>query len=207
MTDQKDLPPPHKLTVVDLRRMNLPEEFWRANLAQAHPTAQKYVRNYWSSGERLESNGVGLLLEGGEGVGKTALASILLKKARCDFKSCYFTRLGELRDNLRSEAMFDADQTVLARLQEVDVLVLDGLNAAYFTGWPFNLADAVDLIASRGSRMKVTHVTTSSWRALMDARAKIPDELGRYLVPLKVEGENRRTKALSALSKIIKGEG
>lgn len=197
-----DRPTSHRLTATDLRRMNLPEEYWNARLVQSPEPLQKFIKNYW---DKIHAPNVGLLFHGNEGVGKTAGAALLLKKARSEFRSCYFTRVSELRENLRSEAMFDSDVTVMSRVQDVEVLVLDGLNESYFTGWPFNLGDAFDLIASRGSRGKVTHVTTSSWKALATQRS-VRDELGQYLVPLHVQGENRRRTRGAALEKLLTGE-
>jgi DNA replication protein DnaC len=193
----------HTITPIDLRRMNVPEDYWGVSLDKCDPELRSALLNYWKHSDTLEKRGSGLSLNGGNGVGKTSAAVMLLKKARAEYRTCFFIRVGELRVALKANASFDADMSMAERIREVDVLVLDDFGSAHIQGYPFNLDDMVDLVSSRGSRHRVTHLTTGVWSELSAVSGNLSEKLGSYLIPVSVVGTNRRLAQLKQASALV----
>lgn len=190
----------HPLTVTDLRRMNVPEEFWRVTYAAATPSVQGVLKNYLRNFDEFMGEGAGLYLWGPPGVGKTAAAVVLLKAARERFKTGYFIRASELRDAIRLQHDFDADQSVMERVREVDVLVLDSFGESDLKLPYLKLEELMDLVAGRGQRRKVTLLTTTMPQKVVVKHGPFFETVGPYLVPTEVTGEDRRAKKMDLLA-------
>lgn len=190
----------HPLTSSDLRRMNVPDEFWRVSYAEATPSVQGVLKNYLREFDEFISEGAGLYLWGPPGVGKTAAAVVLLKAARERFKTGYFIRASELRDAIRLQHDFDTDQSVMGRVREVDVLVLDSFGESDLKLPYLKLEELMDLVASRGQRRRVTLLTTTMPVTVVMKHGPFFETIGPYLVPTEVTGEDRRAKKMDLLA-------
>ena len=195
----------HTLTANDLQRMNVPEQFWKATVPEATESVRPVIQNFIENFKLLFAQGAGIYLSGAPGVGKTSAAVVLLKAARARFKSGYFARVAELRDAIRLQHDFDADQTVLSRAREVDMLVVDAFSEVDFKLPYFKLEDLMDLVAQRGQRQRVTVVTTTLAESdVRDASPQFFETVGAYLMPFKIkETENRRTAKKVELAKLV----
>lgn len=167
-----------KLTAKDCERLNIPEEFWRAKVAGVQESVRPLVVNYCSKIEANVVKPAGLILSGEAGVGKTAIASIILKEARCHGHTGYFIPIWELRECIRSKVQFDADQSVFERCRSVNLLVLDDFAEEQIDDYTFGLRHLTDLILHRTSHNKATIITS-----------KMPDhrliELEDFLIRVK----------------------
>lgn len=177
-----------KLTDNDLDRMNLPATFWRSQLAKVAPEAREVFTRYIGSIDKWMAKGVGFLLLGESGTGKTSAAAVLAKAAKARGKSAYFTRIGELRDAMKKDTMFSDDMSVHDRCKTVDFLVLDDLNLEDATLPYLNAVGLTDLVLSRGERYRTT-VVTSPCETLQERFPRLFSSAANYLVPVEITGE------------------
>lgn len=183
-----------KLVPEDFLRMNLPEKFWYARLNQIHASVLEEVTRYVEQVDRMIVRGIGLLICGNVGVGKTGAAAVVAKAARSRGHPTYFTRILDLRDSMRARETFD-DNPIFERCREVDFLVLDHLELEDATAPYIDNRVLTELISQRGERHRSTVLTT---------RAKVPqmkntfkgmlETTGPYLVPISMIGEDRRVQ-------------
>lgn len=190
----------HPLVPDDLRRMNVPQEFWRVTVPAATESVQVPLRNYLAHFDEFVAKGAGMFLWGEPGRGKTGAAVALLKAARERFKTCFFVRAGEFREALQHQHDFDADTSILDRVRDVEVLVIDSYSVTDLKLPYLKLEDLMERIAARGSHRKVTFVTsTLTPQALMQA-GPFFETVGTYLVPVAVTGKNRRAEIQATLA-------
>jgi DNA replication protein DnaC len=202
----KKNPQKHRLDKGDLKRMNVPEEFWPASLGHVTPSVRKEMGNYERHLKTFEAAGSGLYLYGKPGVGKTGAAVTLLKFVRERYRSGYFIKVCELREAMRYQHDFDFDETISTRVRTVDFLVLDALTEHDLTLPYFNIDDMIALVAQRGEAHKPTIVTSTLEPSLMAfAKADFFATVGKFLVVQEVTGENRRVEDRKQLSKLLKG--
>lgn len=189
----------------DLERMGLPEEFWRVRLDGSPAAAAALVANYVARLVPLFERGVGLILRGPRGAGKTALASIIAREARVIGFPVYFTTVWDLRDAVRARTPFDLEQSVLDRARSVDLLVLDGLRTEDGPETFFGRRAIEELLASRASRERPTVVTTSLQHRELDDPAgpwRPLVQTGR-LVTIAVDGPDLRAAQHEALKRAL----
>lgn len=187
------------LTAEDLRRMRVPGRFWDASLgeicAEGDPSPQEIARRYMAKLDEMVRRGIGLLLWGPNGRGKTCMAVVIGKEARRRGYTVLFGRASELKSMVIERAVFDADQSMWARMLSVDLLIVDDLGKGTqdSTGFGARLID--DLLRQRASERKVTILTTN-----MSPRDQMPQELKQStmhtlkecVVPVHVAGPDRR---------------
>ena len=197
------------LTTDDLKWMNIPSEFWSAKLSEidedakvksrtgkkypARATFVKYIRRI----KEMKKANVGLLITGEPGIGKTAIATMILMAARQHKYTGFFAMIWELRECIRSRISFDHATSVLDRCREVDFLILDGLSEEDAWGRQFNLTDIERLITYRGQRGRVTivtsRITAKEWKN--DARMKrFYAGSASYLTPLLFDVGDKKPK-------------
>jgi DNA replication protein DnaC len=119
---------PRKLTHDDFVRMNLPRDFWPATSDKISDSARPSVRQYGSKIKDMLKEGLGFVLIGGPGVGKTGIAAVLAKTAKCYGCSVFFVTVSDLREMIRAHIDYD-DRSILERCKAVDLLILDNLKA------------------------------------------------------------------------------
>lgn len=192
-----------KLTEDDLRRMNLPEDYWRVKIQSVSDKVRPTIENYLTRFEEMAEKGVGLILFGSAGVGKTGIACLVAKEARKRGFTGYFTTVYELREALRARIGFDEEQSVLERCREVDLLVLDGLAEEDLSELYVNLRSVQDLLAYRGSKLRVSILTTRLPRSHSKLQTFF-EGLAAHMVPLHVDGPDMRKKQSEQLAALVK---
>ena len=173
MTTTKKLQPSsdivrRPLTRSILERMRLPNKFWASEYGRINPGVHlRYVNRYLSKIEEVKRAGYIFILWGENGVGKTAIASILLKEARWKgFPGFFITSQQYMAENFLG-SMFDDSLTVSERCRTVDFLVLDDIGKE-----AVGVNDKKDgrgvvsryyeeLIRDRHSHMRPTIITTN----------------------------------------------
>jgi len=197
-----------RLIKADMERMHLPEEYWTAKVDSAPESVREPLVRYLMGIDAMMAKGVGLLLFGNRGVGKTAISAIVAKEARCRSYTVLFMRLWEFREMLRSKVLFDSNTTMMDRAREVDVLVVDDLRVADATERFFSLTEVQQLIKSRGSKRKVTVVTSrTTVKGLREAPLDgLFDASAGTLVPMLVEGPDLYRIRSEEMTKAVFGE-
>lgn len=155
---------PIVLVPEDLDFMNLPREFWRFKASDIRDEdVRKKIERCTAPGKihDMADKGIGMLISGESGVGKTAIASVVAKEARKNNYTVYFQSVWDLRESVRSRIMFDEGTSILDRAKDVDFLVLDGLTEEDKDERMFlSLQEIERLVLHRGQRGRVTLVTT-----------------------------------------------
>ena len=188
---------------IDLERMNLPEDLWEVKLQCVSDGARTPTKSYLRRIDEAVTNGAGLVVYGGQGVGKTAIAALIAKEARSRGYTALFSRVWELREMIRSRVDYDADSSMAERARAVDVLVLDDLRSEDANEKFFTLSEVVQLVRYRASRRKVTVITT---RMMPSDLSKAPmDAISDMLLQFPVEGPDLRKARKRELEQSILG--
>ena len=151
-----------KLTVGDLRRANVPERYWDSSLKivpdklEHREKMRKYVENL----PEMLGKGVGLYLWSDEnGTGKTSLSAIVVKEALRYGRTAFFEESSRLKTRLVNKEAFEEGTSVEARIEMVDLLVLDDIGKEYRTnsGYAENLIET--LVRNRVQKVRTTIMT------------------------------------------------
>lgn len=128
-----------KLSREQLERMNIGRRYWPAEIAEIpespHRTVlERYVRKI----AEMRREGQGLFLWGPNSRGKTYGAAAVLKEAVCQRYTAYAVLTNVLKSAYIDGARFDADQTIVQRVESVDFLLIEDLGKEYSgrgSGW------------------------------------------------------------------------
>jgi DNA replication protein DnaC len=186
--------------------MNVPEDLWRVKIdgvpESVRPVVEKYLLNF----RTMAARGAGLVLGGQSGVGKSAIAALILKEARSLGYTSYFGVIWEVRECVRNRVMFDDSMTVLDRCREVDVLVLDGVKVEDAAERAFSLREIEDLLSVRCLRKRVSIITTRlSDKDYLNKTGSLALTVRGSMMYLKVEGPDKREQQDQDLCKVILG--
>lgn len=195
------------LTGSDMRRMRIPKRYWSvtfddiSNAKVEGTSAKDITRDYVLAANENIANGVGLLLWGPNGTGKTSMAVVIAKEMRRRFHAVLFVQASALRGSVISNEMFDESETLWQRACNVAVLVVDDLGKGTQdkTGFGERMID--DLIRARNSSQLITIITTNmavkgDKNALSTAlKASTIHSLKEHVVPVRVAGRDKRVKA------------
>lgn len=200
-----------KLGPIDYRRSGLPELYWNARLDCVPERVRPVIARYVAHLGEMMKRPAGLLLTGPSGVGKTSIAAIILKAARAQIPkgyTAYFTSCWELREAIKNRSSYDEEQTVLDRVREVDLLILDGLRADDAKD-PYHLTPRVmeEIILTRGAQRRPTLLTTSlTRRDLTETYTSLLTATADVLVTLEVVGASQREAQARQLRSEILGK-
>lgn len=148
----------------------------------ANPDAVEVIHHYLATAESYVSNGFGIVMYGSQGTGKTALATLLLKRLLGDGYDGYFTTFNAMIDIFTS-GWHDRDDKAWfhRRIKNAGVLVLDdpGKEMKGRAALPESLLDEV--IRSRVSGLRPTIITTNDDMQAFGVR------YGKYVMSLLQE--------------------
>ena len=192
-----------KLTKEDLERMNLPPAFWRAKVETVPEAVNPQVVAYLAKLETVVAKAAGLLITGASGVGKTGIASLVLKEARACGYTGFFIPVWEFRESIRAKLQFDNDVTIYARAKEVDFLILDGLEKEDLKDPYFGTKHLGDLISLRGANNKITIVTTALDPEFLAELDGFLPKIKGCMVLFPVEGPDLRQEQQAAIAEEV----
>jgi DNA replication protein DnaC len=185
--------------------MNLPEDLWRAKLQEVQSPAKAAVENYLTRFEVMAQKGAGLWLRGPAGVGKSAIAALVAKEARALGFTAYYTTVFDLREAVRNKQMYDESLSVADRCRDADVLVLDNFLQADVSDMFVNLRYIEELLVGRGSRLKITVLTSRLSPPDLKDHSAFVSAVEGYLVGISVSGEDLRKKRGQELKAAVLG--
>lgn len=205
-----------KLTKDDLVRMRLPKRYWNVTCDRVSNKTtvesrgpRDILKNYVQNMEDMRARGIGILLWGANGTGKTSMAAIIAKEYRRRFNTVLFIEAASLKSLVVSKESFDEDETYWQRAMSVDVLVLDDLGKGTkdSTGFGERLID--ELIRTRNANQLVTIITTNA--VVQGKGEKIQDilkpstlhSLKEHVLAIYVEGEDMREESVSEILRIV----
>jgi len=169
--------------------LNLPKRFWNANLRNLGRILDKETLRrlfaYLKDFPEMFKEGLGLLLVGEPGVGKTYTVAAILKYLYSKYKvRGYFVDTKELSLKLRDSFNNGQHTKLVETLARVPILVLDDLGNETLTDWYREIL--VGLISKRYNDKKVTFVTTNYYPSyLVNLEEETPDMGGVKVVNKK----------------------
>jgi|LNFM01.1.fsa_nt_gb DNA replication protein DnaC len=184
------------LTEEHLAWMRVPMRFWEVKSGQIQESFRDLIRDYRSTLGQKMDDGVGLILWGPNGVGKTGAAVVVAKAAREAGASVLFITAESFRQATLDKEKFDDGLLVTDRAMGVDVLVLDDLGKEHSgeSSWAERLIE--NLIRVRAANKRVTIITTNMNPGQMEERYKrsMMEVLMEACVRIQADGESLREK-------------
>lgn len=197
------------LTEEDLVRMRLPERHWKASLSKVQEGGKGRPRDvlikYFKKIKKVHSEGVGLLLWGPNGTGKTAAAAVVGKTFRSYSLTVLFLEAASLSQVVISKIQFDAEMSLWDRAMTVDLLILDDLGKGGQDSTGFGLRKLDELLRWRASRYKITLVTTNMNLQTLAAEVKpsTMHVLKESMYPVLVDGVDHREEVKRSIARDI----
>ncbi len=164
--------------------------------------ATKYLANI----EEMLSKGVGLLLWGSNGIGKTSLSVVIGKEYRRRGQSLLFLEAAEIKGAVINSEMFDEEQTLWERAKTVEVLLIDDLGKGVQDSTGFGARVLDELIRHRNANKRVTFITTNMTLKAIEEELKSSTmhSLKECIYPMRISGEDLREAAKSEIGAILK---
>ena len=197
-----------KLTIGDVKRANLPERYWEASLSAIpdHLDYKHKIEKYLDNLVGMMEQGIGLYLWSAEqGTGKTSVSALIAKEALRYGKTVFFEESSRLKGMLINKEQFEEGTSIEARIEMVDLLVLDDIGKEYRTssGYAENVIET--LVRARVQKVKTTIMTGNVHPKDMK---NIYSEyfsalLKESVVPVNVTGHDFREARAKALSKLL----
>lgn len=142
-----------------------------ADMSAAEPGALTKVHSYIEHADAYVNAGVGLILYGGHGTGKTALSALLLKALLGRGHDGYFTTFGGLLDTFMSTYRDqDEKKWFYRRIKNAGVLVLDDLGKEHKQQTMLGKEAADSIGAKAGFKRYNTAVTDSTFDEVLRHR-------------------------------------
>ena len=191
----------------DLNRMGIPRELWGTKVQSVTESVRDLTRRYLVHIDKMVERGAGMYLFGGSGVGKSGIAALACKEACSALYSAYFISVWELRECIKIRILFEDDTSMFVRCKAVDVLVLDGLTEEDKKDYTFGARDLEELVAHRGSRRRVTIITSRmSLQELKKNFGALTEVMQGCLVNVHVEGKSLREAQSEELKRTVFGD-
>ncbi len=200
---------PRELTIKDLQRINLGRRYWDATLSQIPDSCgYKHSLTRWiGSIEENIQDGIGMLLFGEYGVGKTAGAAILCKAVVAHGGTALFCTGADLKRWTIDKPAFDEEQTYADRVRKVDLLAIDDPERGGDTAW--TKATVEETVRARTAANRATVIATN-----LVPGTSLNDFFGEGLMqilleavhPCKCEGKSWRQEKKAEIKARMEGE-
>jgi DNA replication protein DnaC len=190
----------------DVVMMGLPPRFWDAKFGgitaqlggDEGPLADRLAA-YFRNMDEHRRRGVGVMLMGANGVGKSMSAAVIGMEYRRRGETVLFCSAADVLDYKINETWYSDDTTYWEWIREVDVLILDDLGKGEAKGSGYTQIMWDQLLRHRHDHRRVTIITTN----VMDMedfdgvlKTSTLEVLKEAVLPLRVHGENRRDAAV-----------
>lgn len=200
------------LLEVDLLRMGLPRRLWKSrfdtipNGADEGKSPRDVVGEYIRRMDEMLGRGIGLLLWGEKGRGKSSASAVIAKEAKRRGATVLYIESETLVTSIRMRLMFDEIVLVEERARNVDLLVIDDFGKEYKDESGMNEKKLESLIRSRVSGEKTTILSSNLTIESLKVTYKetLVDVMGEAVVPVKFTGTNFRDDARKELVELLK---
>lgn len=155
-------PKPRRLKANDYAYIGLPPSAWHARLDFVPDSTKVRVRAYLDDRTNVMRTAKGLVIHGEPRSGKTCIAAGIAKTMFAYGYSVFYTHGVKIRDANRYHTKFDDEQTVLARCENVDLLVIDDFCALDATNPFYGTEQFKQLMKHRVDWLKPSIVVTSA---------------------------------------------
>lgn len=183
-----------------LDRAHVPPRFRHASLKGFHTDANHYevVTRYVKGLARVRRKGLGLLLYGANGRGKTYAAAVIVREASLAGYTCLFIQAADVKKVVVENAEFETTPygeriTYERRLEEVEFLVLEDVGKEYAAASGFSENYFESLLRRRVQACKPTIITTNlsleAFRERYDV--SITELVRESMYPFEVQGRGR----------------
>jgi DNA replication protein DnaC len=195
-----------ELTKDDLLRARVPKRYWTASMDGVQESVREVATKYLANIEEMLSKGVGLLLWGSNGIGKTSLSVVIGKEYRRRGQSLLFLEAAEIKGAVINSEMFDEEQTLWERAKTVEVLLIDDLGKGVQDSTGFGARVLDELIRHRNANKRVTFITTNMTLKAIEEELKSSTmhSLKECIYPMRISGEDLREAAKSEIGAILK---
>lgn len=191
---------PKKITVVELRRANIGEDYWGVDFSNysGPETALKRTVKYLKDLPDMKEQGLGILYAGPHGSGKTTLAMITMKYLIRAHWNVYCTSLGEIVERIQASWNQPKDDDwggdFIQRCRNADFLFIDDVGKEHRGASGFVQTVFDNLIRFRMQHRLPTFLTTNHTKDELEATygASIISLLEGKTVPVTVNGEDHR---------------
>ncbi len=206
LTLPRKLAEPKELTENILRSINIGQRYWEARVSDLSPEQMEAIYPYLSRFYEGLLSGVGLVLWGANGVGKSHIAALLCKEA-CRkygvytyFVSAVDLRLAFMNPKISScgEDSDEGGTPLLERATHTRLLVIDDLGKEYLADSGYVHSQLNALLRHRAKHKLTTVVTANSHPTdlVSDYGLSLVEALIESCFPVFIKGDNiRRIKA------------
>lgn len=203
---------PKGITETHLKLANIGQDYWDCDFLnyKGPKEAKTKVLKYLLSLDEMKEKGVGLLLVGPHGPGKTTLAMVALKYlARANW-NVYATSLGEVIEQIQkswSDRSSDSTDLFIERARSADFLLIDDVGKEHRGQSGFTERTFDNLVRYRVQHRLPTFLTTNHTKSeLLDVYGESAISLleGK-LIPITVNGGDfRRTEQKRDIRETLK---
>lgn len=180
-------------------RVRIPKMYW-GEKAEVGKIESDVVQKYVTELPQMVGEGLGLLLWGKHGSGKTAAACSILKELTKTRKLGLFVRFDWLATMYVENTRFDEYQSYVDRMHEVDLLVIDEL--IYDKSRIYTLGRVEQVLRYRTSEVKPTILTTNIPLSSLKSQATGLYEACREATyPVKMDGSDFRAERVREMTK------
>ena len=212
-----------KLTAEDMERARIPARHWGARFVDVSddvvvsPSGRRgeelspraFVRRYLEQLGEMWERGVGLILFGPNGTGKTSAAVVVAKEYRRRGFTVLFFEAADMKRTVVEREGFDEEQTLWERAREVDVLVLDDLGKGNTDSTGFGASLLDELVRTRCGSGLVTIITSNraprTWEDSLGVVASTVHALKECALPYQLAGRDHREEKSRELQRLMAG--
>lgn len=210
------------LDVEDLKRMQIPKRYWDVSFeripdeeGEGSSSTRSVVGKYLSNFHSMVESGIGLILHGPNGVGKSAASVVIAKEFRRRYKTVLFIEAASLKSVIANRESFDEDETYLERIIGVDLLVIDDLAKGVMDTKGFGSTIIDQIIRTRNAHKRATVITSNMaptyWGKPpeedgFELKQSTMDTLRECMIPVLVKGESQRGKDIDSIRKMLIGD-
>lgn len=202
----------------DLVRMGIPLRFWNSTVEKIPDddvgslSTKTAIINYMKNLEKMREAGVGLILWGDYGVGKTSASVVVAKEFRRCGHTVLFLDAASLKRHVISREQFDEDESYFDRIHSVDLLIINDFGKGINDTKGYGAALFDEIMRDRSSKKKITFISSNlqpeRWANAYEddglgLKKATMDILRECMIPVRVQGDSQRGEGLEKVKDLL----